>query len=102
MNKLTIEAVAAEAARVADAAWQRLDGRVTDPQALRDVVAALDEVRESLLKAGETASLQDGKLLAVIYANVDALQAQAVSHLHEVEIDCMAKAILMLGTKTLH
>lgn len=102
MNKSTLEQITAEASRVADAAWARLDGRVTDPEALRDVVAALDEVRDALLLAGETATLQECGELGAMYRATAELQAKVLLRIHEVELILTANARVESARATLH
>lgn len=93
MNKPTLEKITDEAGRVCDAAWERLGGRVTDPDALREVVLALDSVKDSLMQAAETANLQEGRELAAMYHATADLEAKVLLRLHELERVLAANAI---------
>ena len=98
----TLDNVVAEVKALTEAAGANLQANPHDPQTLREMIEAMDAVKAVLFTAAETASLEGCKLLAAMHQNVESVQSQVVSHLHEVEIDLKAKAILALGTKTLH
>ncbi|KPD18011.1 hypothetical protein ADM96_15640 [Burkholderia sp. ST111] len=98
----TLDGVVAEVKNLCERAGAKLQANPHDPETLREMVEVMDAVKAVLFTAAETASLEGCKLLAAMHQNVEDLQAQVVCHLHEVEIDLKAKAILALGTKTLH
>jgi hypothetical protein len=93
MDKPTLKQITAEAERVTDAAWEKLGGQVTDPDALREVVLALDGVKDSLMAAAETANLQECHELGAMYRATLDLQSKVLLRIHEVELVLAANAI---------
>ncbi|REE21208.1 hypothetical protein B0G71_4360 [Paraburkholderia sp. BL27I4N3] len=102
MNIPSLENMVTKVRIICDQASEQLSARPRDPEVLRDFITALDQLEDSLLLLGETATLSECQVLAVFWNKTREMRAQVLVHLHEVEVVQRANLILSTMSPTLH